>query len=73
MTKRPKGHRPGLDPHPTRDWVPDIPGHKNRNGIVVRGKCNIQNLRIRLENLLKKLRKEETSEQSPEIKSEREL
>jgi len=73
MTKRPKGHRLGLDPHPTRDWLPDIPGHRNRNGVIVRGEQNVRNLRTRLENLIRKLRGEDTSEQNHDIKSEREL
>jgi hypothetical protein len=38
MTKRKKGHQP-WDPHPTRPWLPDVPGHlrikKAGGGVVV--------------------------------------
>ena len=35
MSKRPEGQTPLVDAHPKRFWVPDIPGHKNKRGVVV--------------------------------------
>lgn len=34
MAKRQPGHKPG-DPHPTRPWYPDMPGHQNIRGTIV--------------------------------------
>jgi len=35
MTRRRKGQIPYESPHPTRPEMPDIPGHKQKRGIVV--------------------------------------
>lgn len=54
MTKRVEGQRPLVDAHPTRFWVPDTPGHKNKRGVVVNKetkellKDQIERLRLEL-------------------------
>jgi len=55
MTTRPEGHIYGQSPHPNKSYLPDIPGHKNNEKVVVRGKLQKETLETRIEALTEEI------------------